>query len=76
VVTVKSWADAMSLLRWPDGASAVILGRRGDVLNEAAAKLEQETGGKCLAVQGDVRKPESLAAGEPVAAASTRTDLG
>ena len=47
-----------------DGASAVILGRRGDVLAEAAQRLEKETGGKCLAVQGDVRNPESLAAGE------------
>lgn len=39
------------------GASAMILGRRAQVLEQAAAELEAETGGRCLAVPADVREP-------------------
>ncbi|SCZ89602.1 BZ3500_MvSof-1268-A1-R1_Chr9g10473 [Microbotryum saponariae] len=47
-----------SLMR--HGANATILGRREQVITEAAATLSKATGQQCLGVSGDVRKPESL----------------
>ena len=38
------------------GANAIITSRKEDVLKKAAEELEAETGGKVLAVAGDVRK--------------------
>jgi NAD(P)-dependent dehydrogenase (short-subunit alcohol dehydrogenase family) len=37
------------------GANCVISSRKLDVLQQTASELEKETGGKCLAVQSDVR---------------------
>ncbi|KDE06732.1 2,4-dienoyl-CoA reductase (NADPH2) [Microbotryum lychnidis-dioicae p1A1 Lamole] len=47
-----------SLMR--HGANATILGRREQIITEAAATLSKATGQQCLGVSGDVRKPESL----------------
>ncbi|SCV69789.1 BQ2448_1183 [Microbotryum intermedium] len=47
-----------SLMR--HGANATILGRREQVITEAAATLSKATGRQCLGVSGDVRKPDSL----------------
>jgi NAD(P)-dependent dehydrogenase (short-subunit alcohol dehydrogenase family) len=44
-------ATARQLLR--EGASVVISGRRQQVLTEAAAELEEQTGGKILAIAAD-----------------------
>ena len=43
-----------------DGADAVILGRRKDVIEGAAAQLSKETGRTCIGVAGDVRDPKAL----------------
>lgn len=45
-----------------DGASSAIFGRRLEVLQTTSSELEKETSGRCLAVQGDVRKIETLEA--------------
>lgn len=50
------------VLSAPDGANAVILGRRVDVITASAAKLSKDTGKQCLGIAGDVRSPESLKA--------------
>lgn len=42
------------------GCSAVILGRRQNVISDSAAELSKLTGQKCVGVAGDVRKPETL----------------
>jgi NAD(P)-dependent dehydrogenase (short-subunit alcohol dehydrogenase family) len=42
------------------GANTIITGRREEVLKEAAAEMEKETGNPVLAVPGDVRKHESV----------------
>lgn len=42
------------------GANVIITSRKADVLNESAAKLEAETGGKVLALTGDVRNYEDV----------------
>ncbi|KAK4048190.1 peroxisomal 2 4-dienoyl-CoA reductase sps19 [Microbotryomycetes sp. JL201] len=42
------------------GADAVIMGRRENVIKQAAAELSKTTGQQCLGVAGDVRKPEDL----------------
>lgn len=42
------------------GASAVILGRRADVIKAAAETLQRESGSRCLGIAGDVRSQESL----------------
>lgn len=42
------------------GANVVISSRKLDVLQQTAAELEAETGGKCLALACDVRKYEEI----------------
>ncbi|KAM0789387.1 hypothetical protein ACM66B_000216 [Microbotryomycetes sp. NB124-2] len=42
------------------GADAVIMGRRENVIKQAAEELSKATGQTCLGVSGDVRKPEDL----------------
>lgn len=44
------------------GATAVIASRNREKLDAAAAELIAATGGKCLAVQADVREPEQVEA--------------
>ena len=44
------------------GAKVVITSRKLDVLEKTAKELETETGGKCLAVQCDVKKYEEVEA--------------
>ncbi|MCB2072096.1 MAG: SDR family oxidoreductase [Novosphingobium sp.] len=44
------------------GADVAIAGRKADVLEDAAREIREETGGKCLAVPTDVRKPEACKA--------------
>lgn len=43
------------------GANAVILGRRADVIKQAATALSHETGRECLGLSCDVRDPKGLA---------------
>ena len=38
----------------------MILGRRKDVIEAAAAQLSKETGRRCIGVSGDVRDPKAL----------------
>ena len=38
----------------------MILGRRKDVIEAAAAQLSKETGRTCIGVSGDVRDPKAL----------------
>ncbi|BGP56161.1 hypothetical protein JCM8202_005929 [Rhodotorula sphaerocarpa] len=44
------------------GCDAVILGRRKANIEQAAAELSKSTGRKCIGIQADVRKLETLAA--------------
>ena len=44
------------------GARVAIMSRNRERLETAARELEAETGGQCLAVQGDVREPDQIAA--------------
>ena len=43
-----------------DGCNAFIIGRRENVITEAAAALSKETGSQCIGMSADVRKPETL----------------
>lgn len=43
-----------------DGANAFIIGRRENVITEAAATLSKETGSQCVGMSADVRKAETL----------------
>lgn len=45
-----------------DGCDAVILGRRKANIEQAAAELSKSTGRKCIGIQADVRKLETLEA--------------
>ena len=38
-----------------DGADAIIVGRRQNVISEAAATLSKKTGRKCIGISSDVR---------------------
>lgn len=51
---------AMSTYFLKIGAKVVITSRKLDVLKEAAAKMEAETGGKVLPLQCDVRNPDEI----------------
>jgi len=44
------------------GAHVAIMSRNEEKLTLAAKELEAETGGQCLAVRGDVREPDEIAA--------------
>ncbi|KAH8921545.1 NAD(P)-binding protein [Atractiella rhizophila] len=44
------------------GCDAVILSRRKEVIESAASQLSSSTGRRCIGLQGDVRRPESLKA--------------
>jgi peroxisomal 2,4-dienoyl-CoA reductase len=61
---MRAWFAALRSASngYADGADAIILGRRQEVISRAAATLEKETGRRCIGVSADVRKPESLQA--------------